>query len=111
MGTVANALKAVSGYPISAHVIQGIALARGLDHTTEATTELLGSKEYRLAKADTLRWVSFAPNTSQGGVSFDLLFSDRELMRAEANTIYGALGDPLYQPKPKPRYGYKGVRL
>jgi hypothetical protein len=69
------------------------------------------SEAYRLAKADLMVWVSFAPNVQENGVSFDLLFSDRTLLREKANRVYGELGDEAFTQEAKSKFGYVGSRL
>jgi hypothetical protein len=111
MATILESLKSVSGYPVPLSAINDAAVRRGLSLSDTADEEALNSPAYRLAKADIQRWVSFAPNVSQEGTSYDLLFSDRERMREEANAIYGELGDEAYISERKTIFGYKGNRL
>jgi hypothetical protein len=111
MATVLESLKSISGYPVPQRTFVDIATKRNLMLDDEATQDVLNSTAYRLAKADILRWVSFAPNVSQGDISFDLPDSDREQLRARANAVYGALGDAEYIPEAKAKFGYRGDRL
>jgi hypothetical protein len=108
--TVLESLKGVNGYPVPEITLSDVADLRGLDLSEEATAAMLGSRSYRLAKADVLMWVSFAPNVQQGDVSYSLLYSDRQEMRSLADAIYDALGDGAYARR-KTEYGYKGNRL
>jgi hypothetical protein len=111
MATILDSLKNISGYPVPEETIEDISVGRGLSLGDEATQDVLKSAPYRLAKADILRWVAFAPNVSQEGISFDLLYSDREQMRKQANALYGELGDEAYIPETGAKFGYKGNRL
>jgi hypothetical protein len=111
MATVLESLKAVSGYPVPLRAFENAAVSRSLDLDAEATPEVLSSVNYRLAKADVLKWVSFAPNISQGGITYDMLYSDRQRLREWANAIYGELGDSEYIAETRIRFGYKGNRL
>jgi hypothetical protein len=109
--TVLESLKSISGYPVPERTVSDVAARRGLTLDAEATPAVLDSPACRLAKADILVWVSFAPNISQGGISYDMLYSDRQQLRAQANAVYGELGDGTYIPESKTTFGYKGNRL
>jgi hypothetical protein len=93
------------------HAIESIAVDRGITLEDQATSEVMKSKDFKLAKADVFWWVSTAPNVSENGISFDLLYSDRERMREKANVIYKEYDDPNYLDDGKPEYGYKGDSL
>jgi hypothetical protein len=109
--TVLESLKSISGYPVPLRTLTDISVKRDLSLGDEATPDVLKSASYRLSKADVMVWVSFAPNVQQGGISYDLLYSDREQMRKQANAIYGDLGDEAYTAESKTKFGYKGNRL
>ena len=113
MSTVLDLLKGVTNYPVPARVLNRIALVRDIELTAEVTTEMVSSKDYQLAEADVMRFVSTAPNVTQAGISFDTLVSDRNALRTQANLIYKKYGDELYQPdgEVKTKFGYKGDRL
>jgi hypothetical protein len=111
MKTILESLKGISTYPIPSSVIDIICLRRTLDSSKEADSGILTSIGYRLAVADSQRWLSTAPNVSQGGTSFDILYSDRERLREMANNTYKALGDSEYIPENKVKFGYKGSSL
>jgi hypothetical protein len=111
MAAILEQLKSISGYPVPAQALTGIAVMRGLAAGDEATEDVMKSAAYRLAKADVMRWVSFAPNVQQGGVSYDILYSDRQQLREQANAIYRELGDSAYTPESGATFGYKGSRL
>jgi hypothetical protein len=111
MGSIIEALKSVSGYPVSDVVFKRISKARGINLEDEATAEIMLLSNYRLATADITLWVSFAPNVSQEGVSYSMSNAEREEMRKIANAIYRELNDNSYIPESKTKYGYKGDRL
>jgi hypothetical protein len=111
MATILESLKSISGYPVPLLTFADVSIKRNLNLENEATVEVLNSSAYRLAKADIMVRVSFAPNINQSDVGYNMLYSDREQLRAQANAIYGELGDAAYMPKSKTRFGYKGNRL
>jgi hypothetical protein len=111
MATILESLKSISGYPVPLQTLTDILAKRVLLLDDEAALDVLKSAAYRLAKADVMVWVSYAPNVQQGGVSYDLLYSDREQLRKRANAIYGDLGDDGFVIESKTKYGYKGSRL
>ena len=61
METVLEALKGVNAYPVPLRTLTTIADKRGLSLTTDATQEVQKSKEYNLAVADLLLWLSTPP--------------------------------------------------
>lgn len=111
MKTILESLKGISAYPIPLSVVEIICLKRAIDPGKEADAGVLLSNGYRLAVADIQRWLSTAPNVSQGGASYDILYSDRERLREMANNTYKALGDSEYISDGKVKYGYKGSKL
>ncbi|MDR3246080.1 MAG: hypothetical protein LBT50_06560 [Prevotellaceae bacterium] len=111
MATILESLKSLNGYPVPVRTFGDIAVRRGLALDDDATENVLKSASYMLAKADILKWISFAPNISQEGISYDLLYSDREQMRKQANAIYGDMGDDSYIHEAQAKFGYKGSGL
>ncbi|MCL1932842.1 MAG: hypothetical protein FWF53_03370 [Candidatus Azobacteroides sp.] len=111
MATILESLKSVSGYPVPESTFITIAANRNIILEGEATQTGLKTNSYRLAKADVMMWVSFAPNVRQADVQFDLLYSDREKLRKAANAVYEELGDDAFIPETKTKFGYKGDRL
>lgn len=107
MQTVNESLKSTSSYPIPARTIEEIATKRNLTLTDMVSEETLKSKDYLLAKADLLLWLSLAPNVSQGGQNYSFSEDQRTMFRKRANVIYGMFEDDEL----KPTYGYKGSRL
>lgn len=107
--TYLDALKSINAYPIPLRTLVETAERRNISLTAEASQESLHGKDYRLAKADLLLWLSLAPNISQGGQSFSFNEDQRIEMRREANSIYGEL-EPT-RAAVMPTFGYKGDRL
>lgn len=107
MLTVYDALRGISAYPIHRSAVAGIARGRRLSLDDEATAELMSSTGYRLAVADVLRWLSEAPDVSQGGQSYSFTDSQRTDMKLRADKIYSELA----AGSPSSIYGYKGSRL
>lgn len=110
MATTLEALKGVSAYPVPFRTLVETAERRGISLNDEATQEVLKGREYRLAKADLLLWLSIAPNITQGGQSFSFTDEQRRQMRNEAQALYDELEDEE-TAQTKPTYGYKGDRL
>jgi hypothetical protein len=111
MATILESLKSINGYPVPERTLADTATKRALNLEDEATENVLKSPAYRLAKADVMRWISFAPNVRQADVQYDLLYYDRQELRKAANAIYGELGDDAFIPETTAKFGYKGSRL
>ncbi len=104
-----EALRSLSAYPIPLRTIVEVSERRNIDLMAEATAESLRSKEYRLATADLLLWLSYAPDISQGGQSYSINSEQQKQMRSEAMAIYEELDKEIIAGCPK--FGYKGSRL
>jgi len=112
MSTIFESLKSITGYPLPKVVIERIAAEREISLDVETTAEVFASPSFRLAKADIMVWVSFAPNVSQADVDYNLLVTDREALRKKANFIYHELGDGEFLTEDDAvKYGYKGEML
>lgn len=109
MSTVLEALKAVSAYPVPLRTLVETAEQRGLTLSVEATKEVLSGRDYRLAYADLLLWLSIAPNITQGGQSFSFTDEQRQQLRNQAQAMYDELDEE--SAAAKTIYGYKGSRL
>ena len=107
--TVLEALRGVNAYPVPIRTLEEIAMARGLSLALEATQEVLLGKAYKLAKADLLLWLSYAPNISQGGQSYSFSDEQRTQFRDFAYATYSEYGEDTAAIRPT--YGYKGSRL
>lgn len=108
MLTIVEALKRISSYPIPQATVLSVMASRGLSEGEVFTPEVQKRKEYNLATADLLNWLSLAPNVSQGGQSYSFSSEERKYMRQQASLLYDEFEDE--SPK-KTIYGYKGSRL
>lgn len=105
-------MKGENAYPIPFDTIDGIAVRRGIDLCSEATKETMAGADYNLALADLLKWLSFAPDISQGGQSYAFKEGAQNRMLDLARYLYRKYGtDEDVASVPKPVYGYKGSRL
>lgn len=109
MATFIEHLKGTNRYPIPLRTFAEIGERRRITLTADAAQEALSGKDYRLAKADLLLWLSLAPNISQGGQNYSFTDEQRKQMRNEANAIYQEL-EPT-EATLMPTFGYKGDRL
>lgn len=107
---VFDSLLAISAYPIPQRTIEAAALKRGLDTEAEMLYDMYREAQYRLATADLMMWLYYAPNVSQGGQSYNLTDAQREDFRRRARAIYDELGDED-DKNSGIRYGYKGENL
>lgn len=110
MAKVIENLKGINAYPIPLRTLVETADKRGLNLDTEATEEVLKGKNYNLAKADLLLWLSSAPNISQGGQNYSFTDEQRTQLRNHAKALYKDFDDDSGSAN-KPIYGYKGSRL
>lgn len=104
-----DALKSINAYPIPLRTLSETAERRGVSLMETATQETLKSKPVRLAKADLLLWLSYAPNITQGGQSYSFTDEQRKKFRQDAQAIYDEL-----EPEANAisvTFGYKGDRL
>ena len=109
MATILDALKGINAYPVPLRTLVEVAEGRKLDLQGEATIAVLRSKEYRLATADVLMWLSLAPNIGQGGQSYSFSEEQRTQLRRKADAIYEECGE--VESLSKPTFGYKGKYL
>lgn len=109
MKTILESLKGVNAYPVPLRTLVEIAERRGLSLTSEATQAVLRGKDYKLATADLLLWLSLAPNISQGGQSYSFTDEQRQQFRNRANALFDEFGEETSSVQPT--YGYKGSRL
>ena len=90
--TILSALKASVNYPLSESNVEPLIITRGLNASDEFTQEIGKSKEYRLAYADTLRFVVTMVNLSQGGSVSQAAVN---ALAGTANAIYREFDEPL----------------
>ena len=105
--TLSEYLRGLTNYPVSEEALQSILSRRGLDGKSTTTDDKL----LCLVTAGVYRWLSTAPDISQGGQSYSLSDNIRESYRRRANGLYRAGGEPESVLEEHPRYGYKGERL
>ncbi len=106
--TLSDYLRGLTNYPLSEEALQSILSKRGASDKTEYEA---GTPQSLLVAADLYHWLSTAPDISQGGQSYSLLYSTREQLRKRANELYRLAGEPVEEATTKVRYGYKGERL
>ncbi len=109
MGTILQALKSITAYPVPAIQLEIIASRRALSLTDQITTSVITSKKFRLAEADVKKWLSTSPSLSEGGVSINFTAKERDFLRSEANVTYDEYGDVYGNSDPV--FGYKGEDL
>ena len=100
-------MKGINSYPIPYRTLDSVAVRRGLSLNASATAEVINSKEYKLACADLLCWLSTAPNITQGGQSYSFTDEQRLQLRNQADELFAEAEESVG----KTRYGYKGSRL
>lgn len=106
--TTLEALKGINSYPIPQRTLEEVAARREVVLTAEATVEVLRGMAYNLAYADLLLWLSYAPQITQGGQSYNFTDEQRLQFRNRASELFEEYEDESAR---KPRYGYKGSRL
>jgi len=94
--TILSALKASVNYPLSDNNVTPLLITRGCQPSDEFTQEIGTSKEYRLAYADTLRFVVTMVNLQQGG---SVTQAAVNAITGTANAIYRQYGEPLIGEK------------
>lgn len=109
MATVLEILKGISAYPVPLRTLVETSEQRGLSLTEIATREVIVGKAYKLAKADLLLWLAFAPNITQGGQSYSFTDEQRQQFRNQAKALYDEFEE--VSATIRPLYGYKGSRL
>lgn len=106
--TLREYLRGLTNYPVSEGALNSILSARGAN----SRTEFDGTSQSLLAMADLYMWVSTAPDVSQGGQSYSILYSTREQYRKRANELYRKAGEPVDgEVATKVHFGYKGDKL
>lgn len=90
--TTLQAIKQRVNYPLSDAQAEEKLISRGVDAAEVFSKEIAESKEFRLAYADTLRFVLTMVNLSQGG---SIAAQNPAGIRGTANAIYKQYGEPL----------------
>lgn len=105
--TLSDYLRGLTNYPVPEEALQSILSKRGATDRTQYD----GKGQSILAMADLYRWLSTAPDISQGGQSYSLSDSIREQYRKRSNGLYRLAGEPECVLEEHARFGYKGERL
>ena len=105
--TTLEALRGINAYPIPYRTLETAAVRHGLVLANPATTEVMSSAGYKLACAELYRWLSIAPNISQGGQTYSFTDEQRLQFRLHADELEAEADAEA----PKTIYGYKGSRL
>lgn len=90
--TILEALLNSVNYPLTESQVIPLTIKRGLDASSEFTTDIANSRLYLLTYADVLRFVITMVNISQGGAVYTT--SVKSLISV-ANGIYSRFGEPL----------------
>lgn len=106
--TLSDYLRGLTNYPVPEEALQSILSKRGASYDTDTIDD---DQLLCLVTADVYRWLSTAPDISQGGQSYSLTDFVREYYRRRANELYRDGGEPESVLEEHPRYGYKGDRL
>ena len=105
--TTLESLQGINPYPIPLRTIGTVAERYGLPLSGEATPAVIGGAPFKRACADLLRWLSMAPNITQGGQSYSFTDEQRRDLRNQADGLDAEADDSAVRT----RYGYKGSRL
>ena len=105
--TLSEYLRGLTNYPVSEEALQSILSKRGATDRTQFD----GKGQSLLAMADLYRWLSTAPDISQGGQYYAQTDSTRRYYRTRANELYREAGEPECVLEEHARFGYKGERL
>lgn len=98
--TILESLKSSVNYPLTDSNALTFLIGRGIEGSGTFTKEVAQSKDYRLAYADTLRFVLTMVNLSQGGSVTQAAAAE---LRGTANAIYAEYGETLIGEKAKPK--------
>lgn len=93
MSTILNALASITNYPIPVRMLEDAAEENGLDGGAAASSEVRASKAFKRALARLYRFLSEAPNVSQGGVSFSFNPAEKAEFRKMAAELEAEADD------------------
>ncbi|OFY44004.1 MAG: hypothetical protein A2X18_07700 [Bacteroidetes bacterium GWF2_40_14] len=97
---VIDALKHKVKYPLSDGFFETVVIERGLSPDAEFTAQIGTSKQFNLARADSLASLVDAINVGEGQLNISL--SQQELILNVANSIYERYGEPLLGGEKQP---------
>lgn len=109
MKKVSELLKSINAYPIPANVITEAGIRHNLDVEGDATSDVIQSSGYKLAKADIYTYLAGAPNITQNGISFSFSEDQRTYFLNVATSIRNEEG--VTDPTTGQGYGYVGEDL
>ena len=101
--TIADAILALTIYPITSNTVEVAVVTRGLAMDTTFDATVSASKAYRLATADIYTYLSVAPSVGEQEVKVTL--KDQGRFERYAQEIYGELGDAKFAGI---NYGFAG---
>lgn len=104
-----QSLKGLSAYPVPPATLQNIAEETGIALQMEMTPELRAERGFKRAKALVYRFLSHAPNISQGGISYSFSEKEREHFSSMADKLFEQAGDD--DALLRGEYGYIGEDL
>lgn len=90
--TISEALKGLTGYPIPVATLDYILTTSDIDGAAEFSVSISQSAEYKRAEGYVFRYLSEAPNVSQGGVSYSFTADDRTRFANRAKSLLLAAG-------------------
>lgn len=90
--TIREALKGLTGYPIPTTTLNYILTASDVDGADEFSVAISQRAEYKRAAGYVFRYLSEAPNVSQGGVSYSFTADDRTRFANRAKSLLIAAG-------------------
>lgn len=90
--TISELLRSINTYPIPASIILEAGIKYNLDVDSEATKEVIESKDYKLAKADIYAYLAGAPNVTENEISFSFSEDQRNYFLSLSNSIKSELG-------------------
>jgi hypothetical protein len=96
--TILDALAAKVKYPLGIRNLELILLKRDLDSDDEATSAVVKSRSFELARADAMVELIDAVNISEGGYSISL--QDENKILSLANAIYRKWGEEAVTTEP-----------
>lgn len=91
--TISELLKSINTYPIPASIILEAGIKYNLDVESEATSEIIESRGYKLAKASIYAFLAGAPNITENEISFSFSEDQRSYFLNISNNIKSELGE------------------
>lgn len=108
--TIIDALRGLTGYPIPAAKLDTIAVECAVGLGDEFTPEIAASLNYKWAMAKVYRYLSEAPNISQGGVSYSFSADDRTRFASKSSSLLASIGY-ADEDDAGAQFGFKGSVL